>query len=245
MSGTGRRGRGTTATLRRAAACVCAGAPLLSALLLSALPVAAQGQMYKWTDAGGTVHYSDTPPPGPQQGQARVLRPEGAPPSGAPALPYELARAARNHPVTLYTTARCDACDQGRNLLATRGIPFAEKTVNTAEDQQQLRSIGGRDELPLLVVGTKQVSGFQAAAWNDALDAAAYPRKTMLPPGYRTGMAAPAAPAAAAATAPAGLPVPPARSTDAPAPDAAAARAQRQQPRQQAAPDKPKPDFQF
>ena len=153
----GRRDGGTGATLRRTAACLCAGA-----VVLSALPAAAQGQIDKWKDAAGTVHYSDTPPPG-QQGQARVLRPEGAPP-GAPALPYELARAVKNHPVTLYTTARCDACDQGRGLLAARGIPFAEKTVNTAQDQQQLRSIGGRDELPLLVVGSRQVAGFQAAA---------------------------------------------------------------------------------
>ena len=230
----GRRDGGTGATLRRAAVCLCAGA-----FVLSAFPAAAQGQMYKWTDAAGTVHYSDTPPPASRQRQARVLRPDTAP-SGAPALPYELARAVKNHPVTLYTTARCDACDQGRSLLAARGIPFAEKTVNTAQDQQQLRSIGGRDELPLLVVGSRQVSGFQAAAWNDALDAAAYPRKTMLPPGYRTGTAAPAAPAA-----PASLPAPPSRASEAPAPDAAAAQAQRQQPRQQPAPNKPTPDFQF
>ena len=224
---------GILMTLRRAGAGLCAGA-----LVLCALPAAAQ-QMYKWKDAGGTVHYSDRPPPGPQEGQARALRPDGAAPS-APALPYELARAAQNHPVTLYTTARCDACDQGRSLLAARGIPFAEKTVNTAQDQQQLRSIGGKDELPLLVVGKRQVAGFQAAAWNDALDAASYPRKTMLPPGYRTGAAAPAAPAA-----PASLPAPPSRSAEAPAPDAAAARAQQQQPRQQPAPTKPRSDFQF
>jgi len=223
-----------SATLRRTGAALCAGA-----LVLCALPAAAQGQIYKWKDAAGTVHYSDTPPPGPQGGQARVLRPEGAGAS-TPALPYELARAAQNHPVTLYTAARCDACDQGRKLLATRGIPFAEKTVNTAQDQQQLRSIGGKDELPLLVVGSRQVGGFQAAAWNDALDAAAYPRKSVLPPGYRTGAAAPAA-----APAPASLPAPPARSAEAPAPDAAAAQAQRQQPRQQPAPNKPKSDFQF
>jgi glutaredoxin len=202
-------------------------------LVLVAGAAAAQGQMYKWKDAAGVIHYSDTPPPA---GQAKVLRPDNRP-DVAPALPYELARAVRNHPVTLYTTTRCGACDQGRALLRARGIPFAEKTVNTAQDQQQLRSIGGRDELPLLVVGSRQVSGFQDAAWNDALDAAAYPRKTMLPPGYRTGTAAPAAPAS--------LPAPPSRASEAPAPDAAAAQAQRQQPRQQPAPNKPTPDFQF
>jgi len=105
----------------------------------------------------------------------------------APSLPYELARAAKLHPVTLYTTGRCDACDQGRALLRSRGIPFAEKTVTTAEDREQLQRAGGKDELPLLVVGNRPVTGFTAGAWNEALDTASYPRRTMRPPGYRTG----------------------------------------------------------
>ncbi|NII12016.1 DUF4124 domain-containing protein [Oleiagrimonas sp. C23AA] len=36
---------------------------LLLPLLVLALPLAAQAQVYKWTDAKGTVHYSDAPPP--------------------------------------------------------------------------------------------------------------------------------------------------------------------------------------
>ncbi|WP_075793063.1 glutaredoxin family protein [Massilia putida] len=203
------------------------------ALASAAAAAAAQGQTYKWKDAAGVVHYSDRPPAG---GKAQVLRADGQQ-AAAPSLPYELARAVQNHPVTLYTTARCDACDQGRALLRARGIPFAEKTVTTPEDQQQLHSIGGKDELPLLVVGRRQVTGFTAAAWNEALDSASYPRKTMLPPGYRTG--------AAEAAAPANLPAPLPRVPAAPAPDAAAAQAEQQQPRQPPQPKKTPPDFQF
>ena len=216
---------------RRAGVRACA-----ALLVLVAGAAAAQGQMYKWKDAAGVIHYSDRPPP---TGQAKALRPDNQP-DVAPALPYELARAVRSHPVTLYTTTRCGACDQGRALLRTRGIPFAEKTVTTAEDQQQLHRIGGKDELPLLVVGSRQVTGFAADTWNEAPDSASYPRKTMLPPGYQTGTAEAAAPAA--------LPAPPPREQPAPAPDAAAAQAERQQPRQPPKPPAPKPskpDFQF
>jgi glutaredoxin len=194
---------------------------------------AAQGQTYKWKDAAGVTHYSETPP---AKGTAQVLRSEDRP-AAAPSLPYELARAMKLHPVTLYTTARCDACDQGRALLRARGIPFAEKTVNTAQDREQLQRAGGKDELPLLVVGNRPVTGFTAGAWNDALDAASYPRKTMLPPDYRTG--------ATEAAAPASLPSPPPRLPEAKAPDAAAAQAEQQQPRQQPQPKKTPPDFQF
>ncbi|MCS0611537.1 glutaredoxin family protein [Massilia kyonggiensis] len=199
----------------------------VAALALAA--AAAQGQTYKWKDAAGVTHYSDTPP---AKGAAQVLRPDSRQ-EAAPSLPYELARAVKLHPVTLYTTARCDACDQGRALLRARGIPFAEKTVNTEEDREQLHRAGGKDELPLLVVGNRQVTGFTAGAWNEALDAASYPRKAVLPPGYRTGASEAAAP------------VPPPRLPAAPAPDAAAAQAERQQPRQQPQPKKTPPDFQF
>ncbi len=200
-----------------------------AAFALVVAAAAAHGQTYKWKDAAGVVHYSDTPP---AKGTAQVLRPDNRP-EAAPSLPYELARALKLHPVTLYTTARCDACDQGRALLRARGIPFAEKTVNTAEDREQLHRAGGKDELPLLVVGNRPVTGFAAGTWNEALDAASYPRKTMLPPGYRTGASEAAAP------------VPPPRLPAPPAPDEAAAQAERQQPRQQPQPKKTPPDFQF
>ncbi len=37
--------------------------PPLLLILLLALPLAVAAQVYKWTDASGTVHFSDSPPP--------------------------------------------------------------------------------------------------------------------------------------------------------------------------------------
>jgi hypothetical protein len=37
--------------------------PVLLATLMLALPVIANAQVYKWKDAGGTEHFSDSPPP--------------------------------------------------------------------------------------------------------------------------------------------------------------------------------------
>jgi Domain of unknown function (DUF4124) len=37
--------------------------PLLALVLVAASAYAADSQVYKWTDAGGVVHYSDSPPP--------------------------------------------------------------------------------------------------------------------------------------------------------------------------------------
>jgi glutaredoxin len=206
------------------------GLLLVAACACVHLPAAAQ--MYKWTDAQGTVHYTDTPPPAQKASQIK------APSAGAAAqapLPYELARAVKASPVTLYTTAQsaCAACDQGRALLRARGIPYTEKTVNTDDDKEQLRKLAGKLELPLLVVGSRTVAGFQDAAWQDALSAAAYPRSGQLPSGYQYAAPEPAAPAS--------VPTPPARAKAASSSNAArsdaAAQAAEQQPRRPAARD--------
>jgi glutaredoxin len=213
----------------------------LFACLPAHLPAAAQ--VYKWTDAQGTVHYGDTPP----QQRATQLEPAAPAEAAQAKLPYELARAVKLHPVTLYTTADCGGCDQGRALLRARGIPYTEKTVATDADKEQLRQLTGKLELPLLVVGSRKIAGFQDAAWQDALNTAAYPRRTQLPPGYQY-----AAPESAA---PASVPTPPSRAKAAPAPSEAAAQAAEQQPRRPAARDatptptppngKAPPGFQF
>jgi glutaredoxin len=165
-------------------------AAVLGLALLAVADVAA-GQVYKWKDAHGTTHYGDAPPP---RVKSEVLSTGKQVPPQAPVLPYELARAVQSAPVVLYTMARCEACDQGRALLRTRGIPFSERTVDTGEDQQQLeQASGGKRELPLLLVGRRQIAGFQASAWQEALTSAAYPRQKMLPPTYQFAAPVPAA----------------------------------------------------
>jgi glutaredoxin len=225
-----------------------AAAILGLALLVIAEAVAAQ--VYKWKDEHGVTHYGDTPP---ARGKAELLQGAApAPPQAAsqaatagPILPYELARAAQAAPVLLYTTARCDACDQGRALLRERGIPFTEYTVSTADDEKQLHQVsGGKSDLPLLLVGSRKLAGFQAAAWQEALSAAAYPRQKMLPPGYQ--YAAPQAAGAAAAA-----PTAPVRAQIKMPPDEAAAQAAGQQPRAKSSEKPPAsgsgtpPDIQF
>ena len=152
----------------------------------------ASAQMFKWTDAKGVVHFSDQPPAG---NDVKVESKSFAGGGSGVALPYELAEAVRNSPVTLYTTADCNACDQGRALLKQRGIPFSEKTVASNEDQLKLKEAGSPGQLPLLVVGGAKRIGFESGAWNEALTSAAYPPERILPANYQYPAAASAAPA--------------------------------------------------
>lgn len=139
----------------------------------------AGAQVYKWTDNKGVVHYSDKP----HAGAGALAAPSSEAPG--PALPYELAQAAKRHPVTLYTTAGCGICDQGRAYLKARGIPFLEKTVDSDADAAKLKEAGGNGQLPLLLVGRSKLTGFEQDSWGGALTAASYPAKSQLPPTYR------------------------------------------------------------
>lgn len=152
----------------------------------------AHAQLYKWVGPDGKVTYSDTPPP------TAATRVEAKPVTGGSTvgvgLPFELAQAMKNHPVTLYTTRDCAPCDDGRKLLSQRGIPFSEKTVTTNDDILQFRQVAGDSQLPVLAVGRSKERGFETSAWNTALTAAGYPETSRLPRAYQNPPAQAAAP---------------------------------------------------
>ncbi|WP_025917254.1 glutaredoxin family protein [Herminiimonas sp. CN] len=153
---------------------------------------AAQAQLYKWVDAGGKITYSDLPPPKTAL-QLDTLKPSGA---STAALPYALAEASKNHPVTLFTGLQCAPCAEAREFLKNRGIPFAEKSVTGNDDIAKLRQVSGDTQLPVLLVGRNKQLGFESGAWNTALSAAGYPTDNQLPANFRFVPAEPAAPKA-------------------------------------------------
>lgn len=177
-------------------------APTLAALTAVTAMSAGAQTVYRVVQPDGRVVFTDRPPttaaPGPGA--------SGPAADGGPGLPYELRQAVARFPVTLYSGTDCTPCDAGRQLLAARGVPFAERTVTTPEDLEALRRMGGEGSLPLLAIGAQRINGYAPANWMQYLDAAGYPRASLLPPGYRPSAPQPAAPppaAPAAATAPA------------------------------------------
>lgn len=168
----------------QAAIAVAVGiAPLLTG------PTQAQ-TIYRIVGTNGQVTFSDKPPT--TTDNATVLGAGGRPIGPAAAvLPLELRQVAGKYPVTLYTAESCSPCALGRELLSRRGIPFSEKTIGTLEDSEALQRISGASSLPFLTIGGQQIKGFSDAEWTQFLDAAGYPKTSLLPPGYRTPPAAP------------------------------------------------------
>jgi len=139
----------------------------------------ADQKLYRWTDANGRVFYTDKPPPGDARNVERKSLGDRA---GSGPLPYATQMAAKSFPVTLYTSDCGEACDEGRKLLETRGVPYSEKAARDQNVQAELLKLTGGSsvEVPVLVVGRTIVRGWEATQWHSTLDAAGYPKSSVV-----------------------------------------------------------------
>jgi glutaredoxin len=161
----------------------------LNALILvagSMLASLAQAQqVYRIVGPDGKVTFSDQPPPAASTAKVSAGKGNSAGGSASANLPFELKQVVSKYPVTLYSGDNCVPCGAGRSLLTSRGIPFTERTVTTAEDAQALQRLSGDSSLPFMTIGSQQLKGFSDAEWTQFLNAAGYPTSSVLPTSYR------------------------------------------------------------
>ncbi len=161
----------------------------------ASMPLAA-AQLYQWKDAQGRMVYSDQPPPASvRNAQQKAFK--GNVIEGGESYAAKTAR--EKYPVTLYASACGAPCDQARQLLGERGIPFSGKDPQASpEAQAELQKLTGRLSVPVLVVGSDKIDGFETGQWQSALDRAGYPKSA--PPGRKPAPVSPAAAPAPAAS---------------------------------------------
>ena len=175
-------------------------APLVA--LLAALPAQAQ---YKVTGPDGKVTYTDRPP-APSSAKVTSLgsRASSVDVATDANLPLELRQPTAKYPVTLYTVnGACEPCQSARQLLRQRGIPYAEKQVQTPEDSEALERLSGGRDAPTLAIGSQMMRGLAPEVWGSYLDAAGYPRESRLPASYQYAAATPIVERRVATTSPA------------------------------------------
>ncbi|MBP6763491.1 MAG: glutaredoxin family protein [Rubrivivax sp.] len=171
-------------------------------LALSAWPALA---FYKVVAPDGSITYTDRPPAA-SMGRVTSLNRDASPTGTDNSLPVELRQVVAKYPVTLYTTADCVPCDNGRRLLQQRGVPYSERRVSTDEDAEALERLVGGRSVPALSIGPQPLRGFSETDWSSYLDAAGYPRTSRLPKGWPVPEATALTERAAPAPAPAAPP---------------------------------------
>ncbi len=149
--------------------------PVTVVALLLTVCAAQAAQLYRWVDNKGNVEWRDTPPPAAVPARKVEQRKIGDNVISTSEAPYSVQLAAKNHPVTLWTSAECaKICDGARAHLARRGVPYAEKTPQS--DIATFKKVSPENQLPMLQVGVITLRGYLESAWDDTLDAAGYPR---------------------------------------------------------------------
>jgi glutaredoxin len=142
---------------------------------------------FKVVGPDGRITYTDRPPQAEPAAKVSALKTgSGAGDLSAnSSLPPELRQASQRFPVTLYTAADCAPCDAGRQMLAQRGVPYAEKRASSEDDGQAMERITGGRTVPVLSVGSQMLRGHNPSEWANYLDAAGYPKESRLPKGWQ------------------------------------------------------------
>jgi len=160
---------------------------------VASAPLAA-AQLYQWKDAQGRTQYSDQPPPPSVKNVEQKSFKGNVIEIGES---YAAKTAREKNPVTLYTSDCGAFCAQALQLLNERGVPFSSKDPQASpEAQAELKKLTGRLRVPVLVVGSEKIDGFETGQWQAMLDRAGYPKSA--PPGRKPvpAAAAPAPPPA-------------------------------------------------
>ena len=153
--------------------------------------------LFRWTDYQGQVNYGDRPPLDAQNVMRIDLLTIGEHTQSL--LPYLVRRASSNFPVMLFTAKNCPPCGTAREFLSKRGVPFAERTIETGDDSMELKRLTGAEGVPVVTLGTQPLIAFDPDEWNNALDAAELSGTSMLPRSFKQE---PARPLTAKATPP-------------------------------------------
>lgn len=137
----------------------------LITLVLGAAAMAAHGQIYKWTDEQGHVHFGDHPA---GNNHAQVVTSQVNTYSGVEVTRDDSlgSAPAEKHPsVRMYSASWCGVCKQARAYFVTNHIPFTEFDVEQSDKgRRDFKSLHGSG-VPIILVGKQRMNGFDAGSF--------------------------------------------------------------------------------
>lgn len=130
-------------------------------LTLSLLLIAynSWAELFKWVDAKGNTHYSDKPPASSKN--LETLEQLSTINSYTPAqVEYNNPSEATANEVIMYSTSWCGYCKKARRYFQANNIAFREYDIEASSSAyRRFKELGGNG-VPLILVGTKSMSGF-------------------------------------------------------------------------------------
>lgn len=146
-------------------------ARFLYSLLLLAAASPLRAEIYKWVDAEGAIHYSDTPP-ATQQNTLEITgsissydSPEivqTEPAANAAAATSGMGKTAKSKRVVMYSAAWCGVCKTAKKYFNENNISYTEYDIETnSEAKRNFERMKARG-VPVILVGDRRMNGFSA-----------------------------------------------------------------------------------
>ena len=133
--------------------------------MLAALPLQA-AEIYRWKDAQGVTHYSDSRPAAQAVDVIAVDASDPVAGADAPApVPPRVPAAARvaAPDILMYTNPACGWCRKADRYFAARGLSYRSIDITaSAANRESFRRDGGRGT-PLIFIDGQRVSGYNEA----------------------------------------------------------------------------------
>jgi glutaredoxin len=134
-------------------------------LLILLVFTSGQAEIYKWTDAHGNIHFTDSPPEQVKTQQVKLQINSFTSPRVS-SFKYDdslISKRKESTDVIMYSTSWCGYCKQARRYFSRKRIPFEEYDVEkSSKGKKDYKSLNGRG-VPIILVGEKRMNGFSVA----------------------------------------------------------------------------------
>lgn len=128
--------------------------PTILLLLLLAVAMPMRGEVYKWVDDNGKVHFSDNKPDSVQAQQLDLQI------NTYKHVTYESSLYDVGRQVIMYSTQWCGYCKKARRYFKKHSIPFTEYDIDkNPRAKARYKKMGARG-VPVILVGDKRMNGF-------------------------------------------------------------------------------------
>jgi len=137
-------------------------------LLLAVANPAAPGELYKWVDEQGKVHYGDNPPKNVQlkkvTGNVSSYSSVSVEPLLTETTPGDQSGEAKS--VVMYATSWCGYCRKARKHFRANGIAFKEYDIEKSKSAAAaFKKLNGRG-VPVILIGGQRMNGFSAETFD-------------------------------------------------------------------------------
>jgi len=135
------------------------------------------GEVYRWVDEEGEVHFSDTAPNDSSAKDRKIKSSfiqdsdtEAKEIKSAPWKSADSSGKATSKDVTIYVRNTCPYCRQVKEFLSQKGISYKEIEVSQDRDRRdEMIRISGQRGVPVIVINNKVIVGFNRQAIEENL----------------------------------------------------------------------------